>query len=275
MHSDKGSGVTIEPACDGSPQRERHTHWNARVCTTRFHKPAFIVCGNISHRTTSLSTVDFDAQSACRPLFHMPSITEADTCRKFVLPKLYNAGWTDDQINEQRTFTDGRIVVVGSKVTRRPQKRADYVLRYTRDFPIAVVEAKASFKKPGDGLQQAKEYADILGLKFAYSTNGHGIVEHDLQTGQESDAEAFPSPEDLWKRLRTQEGMARGWQPAPHAVLPPFRQIASLLSGNSHQPSGAIRPSGQSPGASHHGDGHRQDYRGVPGLLEALEFPLE
>ena len=246
MHSDKGSGVTIEPACDGSPQRERHTHWNARVCTTRFHKPAFIVCGNISHRTTSLSTVDFDAQSACRPLFHMPSITEADTCRKFVLPKLYNAGWTDDQINEQRTFTDGRIVVVGSKVTRRPQKRADYVLRYTRDFPIAVVEAKASFKKPGDGLQQAKEYADILGLKFAYSTNGHGIVEHDLQTGQESDAEAFPSPEDLWRRLRTREGMntaagsqlltpyyhLSGKSPRYYQEIAINRVVQSVLQGN-------------------------------------------
>jgi type I restriction enzyme R subunit len=153
----------------------------------------------------------------------MASSTEADTCRKYVLPKLYAAGWTDDQINEQRTFTDGRIVVVGSKVTRRPQKRADYILRYTRDFPIAVVEAKASYKKPGDGLQQAKEYADILGLKFAYSTNGHGIREHDFQTGQESDAEAFPSPEDLWRRLRAQEGMSAA---AGNRLLTPYYHLS-------------------------------------------------
>jgi len=59
-------------------------------------------------------------------------LTEADTCRKYVLPKLYAAGWTDDQISEQRTFTDGRIIVSGNKVLRRPQKRADYLLRYTR-----------------------------------------------------------------------------------------------------------------------------------------------
>ena len=156
-------------------------------------------------------------------MVQMASNTEADTCRKYILPKLYNAGWTDDQINEQRTFTDGRIVVVGSKVTRRPQKRADYILRYTRDFPIAVVEAKASYKKPGDGLQQAKEYADILGLKFAYSTNGHGIVEHDFQTGQESDAEAFPSPEDLWRRLRTQEGMTTA---AGTQLLTPYYHLS-------------------------------------------------
>ena len=91
-------------------------------------------------------------------------ITEADTCRKYVLPNLYTAGWTDDQISEQKSFTDGRIVIAGAKIRRRPQKRADYLLRYTRDFALAVVEAKASYKKAADGLQQAKEYAQILGL---------------------------------------------------------------------------------------------------------------
>jgi type I restriction enzyme R subunit len=85
--------------------------------------------------------------------------TEADTCRKFVTPTLYAAGWNDDQINEQRTITDGRIMVAGTKVYRRPQKRADYLLRYRPDFMIAVVEAKAEYKNPRDGLQQAKEYA--------------------------------------------------------------------------------------------------------------------
>jgi type I restriction enzyme R subunit len=101
-------------------------------------------------------------------------ITEADTCRKYVLPKLYAAGWNDDQISEQKSFTDGRIVVVGAKARRRPAKRADYLLRYARDFMLAVIEAKAAYRLPGDGLQQAKDYAEILGLKFAYSTNGHG-----------------------------------------------------------------------------------------------------
>lgn len=96
-------------------------------------------------------------------------ITEADTCRLYVLPKLDEAGWNQEphSFNEQKTFTDGRIVVAGAKVKRRPQKRADYLLRYTRDFLLAVVEAKAAYKTPGDGLQQAKEYAEILGLKFA------------------------------------------------------------------------------------------------------------
>jgi type I restriction enzyme R subunit len=140
-------------------------------------------------------------------LSQTPTLTEADTCRKYVLPKLYAAGWDDEQISEQKTFTDGRIVVVGSKYSRRPQKRADYLLRYRRDFPIAIVEAKAAYKKPGDGLQQAKEYAQVLGLKFAYSTNGHGIIEHDFTDGRDNERAEFPSPDDLWKRLRHAESI--------------------------------------------------------------------
>src|SRR3990170_9011386 len=126
-------------------------------------------------------------------------ITEADTCRKYVLPKLIEAGWDNDpySFTEQKTFTDGRIVVTGQKIKRQKQKRADYLLRYTRDFMIAVIEAKAAYKLPGDGLQQAKEYAEILGLKFAYSTNGHGIIEFDFISGRETDLEEFPFPDDL------------------------------------------------------------------------------
>src|SRR3990172_277609 len=133
--------------------------------------------------------------------------TEADTCRKYVLPKLYAAGWNDDQINEQRTFTDGRIMVTGTKVWRQSQKRADYLLRYRPNVMVAVVEAKASHKNPGDGLQQAKEYAQFLDLKFAYSTNGYGIVEHDFLTGKETVLETFPSPDALWGRLQNHIGL--------------------------------------------------------------------
>ncbi len=86
----------------------------------------------------------------------MTTLSEADTCRRYVVPKLHAAGWTEDQISEQKTFTDGRIVVAGSRVTRRPQKRADYLLRYSRDFTLAVVEAKAAYRNVADGLQQAK-----------------------------------------------------------------------------------------------------------------------
>jgi type I restriction enzyme R subunit len=70
---------------------------------------------------------------------------------------------------------------------------------------LAVVEAKAAYKLPGDGLQQAKDYATVLGVKFAYSTNGHGIVEFDFTTGKERHLDAFPNPADLWGRFRASE----------------------------------------------------------------------
>ena len=96
-------------------------------------------------------------------------ISEADTCRKFVVPKLYDAGWADEQILEQRSLTDGRIMVSGSKVWRKAPKRADYLLRHKSGAMLAVVEAKALHKTPAAGLQQAKEYARMLDLKFAYA----------------------------------------------------------------------------------------------------------
>ncbi len=136
-------------------------------------------------------------------------MNEADTCRKLVVPKLQAAGWDDrpHAINEQRTFTDGRIVFVGGRARRGKQKRADYVLRYSPDFPIAVVEAKARYRHAADGLQQAKDYAEVLGLKFAYATNGAEIVEFDYTTGIERMLDAFPAPDDLWTRQRAAEGL--------------------------------------------------------------------
>lgn len=136
-------------------------------------------------------------------------MNEADTCRKLVVPKLQEAGWDDrpHAINEQRTFTDGRIVFVGGRARRGKQKRADYVLRYNPNFPIAVVEAKARYRHAPDGLQQAKDYAETLGLKFAYATNGAEIVEFDYTTGIERMLDAFPSPDELWARQRAAEGL--------------------------------------------------------------------
>src|SRR5947199_3939684 len=111
-------------------------------------------------------------------------MTEADTCRKFVVPRLQAAGWDNEphSIAEQRTITDGRIVPVGKGFVRKPPKRVDYLLRYTRDFPLAVVEAKDAYKHAATGLQQAKQYAEMLGLKFAYATNGAEIIEFDYST---------------------------------------------------------------------------------------------
>jgi len=154
--------------------------------------------------------------------------TEADTCRTYVAPKLYAAGWTDEQIREQVSFTDGRIIPVGRGHTRKPAKRADYLLRYRPDFPMAIVEAKAEYKQPADGLQQAMDYAEILGVRFAYSTNGLGIVEHDYTTGREQTLDAFPSPDELWRRLRGEIGLADD-KDAQDALFPFHREIGGTL----------------------------------------------
>jgi type I restriction enzyme R subunit len=127
--------------------------------------------------------------------------SEADTCRKDVLPKIYASNWTDEQILEQRNFTDGQIVVLGRKAKRRKAKRFDYLLRYSQNFPIAIIEAKVKYKEASDGIQQAKLYAQILGLKFAYSTNGTEILEFDFTTGIEKQVSKYPTPTELWNRL--------------------------------------------------------------------------
>ncbi len=129
-------------------------------------------------------------------------MNEADTCRTYVLPKLKSAGWEDDFITEQMVLTPGRIVPIDDRHTRKEGLRPDYVLFIRQNIPIAVVEAKAEYKSSGDGLQQTLQYAEMLNVKFAYSSNGKGIVEHDFITGLERNLDTFPSPDELWGRLK-------------------------------------------------------------------------
>lgn len=150
--------------------------------------------------------------------------SEADTCRKEVLPKLYASKWTDDLILEQRTFTDGKIIVIGKKARRKKAKKFDYLLRYSQDFPIAIVEAKRSYKTAGEGMQQAKDYAQILNLKFVYATNGTEILEFDFITGIEKKVKEFPTPDELWNRLNQVEPVK---EEIKETLLKPFYPIPS------------------------------------------------
>lgn len=154
-------------------------------------------------------------------------VTEADTCGKYVLPKLYDAGWTDDQISEQKYFTDGRIIFVGNEHIREPGKKTDYILRYKLVFPIALIEAKAAYKKPRDGLQQAMEDAEILQLKFGYSTNGPSIIDIDHLTGNQRNIEIWPSPKELWLRTRKYLGVRA--EKGVKDLLYPFRRGMGFL----------------------------------------------
>lgn len=109
-------------------------------------------------------------------------MNEAETCRRLVRPRLETAGWDASLqhfYSEQIPFTDGRIVTPGGKPIRLKKKIADFLLCYTRDITLGVVEAKSDKRPAGDGLQQAKDYAEILGLMFAFATNGTDIIEYD------------------------------------------------------------------------------------------------
>ena len=129
-------------------------------------------------------------------------MNEADTCRTYVLPNLKSGGWEDEHITEQMVLTPGRIVPIGDRHTRKDGLRPDYVLFIRQNIPIAVVEAKAEYAHPAKGLQKAILYAEMLGVKFAYASNGKGIVEHDFITGLERNLDSFPSPDELWGRLK-------------------------------------------------------------------------
>jgi type I restriction enzyme R subunit len=148
-------------------------------------------------------------------------MNEADTCRTLVRPKLEAAGWDTPphSYNEQTPFTDGRIIVPGGKPRRLKRKFSDFLLRYTRDITLAVVEAKSDRRPAGDGLQQAKQYAEILGLKFAYATNGTDIIEYDYFAHQEEEVDRFPTPDELWARY--QQGQALS-EAVANALLVPF-----------------------------------------------------
>jgi len=135
-------------------------------------------------------------------------INEADTCRKYVLPKLTAWEQLPHLITEQYFIDAGRILTTGGRDRRRKKKFADYLLCYTRDYPLAVVEAKRKHKRSQDGLDQAKDYAELLGLKFAYSTNGTDIVEFDFTTGLMTSMNSFPSPAALWARHKQAEGLS-------------------------------------------------------------------
>lgn len=132
-------------------------------------------------------------------------LSEQDICLRYITPAIENAGWDKmRQIRTEYTFTDGQIIVRGNITTRGKRKRADYLLSYKSNIPLAVVEAKDNKHNLGDGMQQAIEYARILDVPFAYCSNGDGFIEHDMKSGYERELSLneFPSPEDLWNKYK-------------------------------------------------------------------------
>ena len=140
-------------------------------------------------------------------------LSERDICTKFITPALRQAGWDElTQLREEVSFTKGRVIVRGQMVKRGKAKRADYVLYFKPNIPLAVIEAKDNHCSIGDGLQQALDYAETLQLPFVFASNGDGFVFHDrTATGgaieRNLPLDQFPTPEVLWARYREWKGL--------------------------------------------------------------------
>lgn len=133
------------------------------------------------------------------------NMSEEDIKMKYITPAIQSSGWDiESQIRAEYTFTDGRVIVRGNLTARGKKKRADYLLFYKPNLPIAIIEAKDNNKLLGAGMQQALEYAEILDIPFVYSSNGDGFLEHDMLTGEEKELslEQFPTPQELWDRYK-------------------------------------------------------------------------
>ncbi|MEI0485267.1 EcoAI/FtnUII family type I restriction enzme subunit R [Brachyspira intermedia] len=131
-------------------------------------------------------------------------MTEEDVKQKIITPAIKSSGWKDNQINYEYSFTDGRFILKGKDVVRDKPKRADYLLSYKSNIPLAVIEAKSDKHSLGDGIQQGINYAEMLDLPFVYSSNGSAFLEHNMLTGEEREISLydFPSPEVLWNRYK-------------------------------------------------------------------------
>jgi type I restriction enzyme R subunit len=135
------------------------------------------------------------------------SLSESDICDRFISPALIRSGWDETRWRREYAFTAGRIIVRGELIARGKQKRADYLLFYKSNIPIAIIEAKDNTHSIGAGMQQGLAYSAALDIPFVFSSNGDGFLFHD-KTGNADQIETtlsldeFPSPEELWNRYK-------------------------------------------------------------------------
>lgn len=135
-------------------------------------------------------------------------LSERDICTKFITPAIIKSGWDkDSQIREEVSFTAGKVIVRGKLVSRGKGKRADYILYYKNNIPLAVIEAKDNKHSIGAGIQQAIEYAETLDIPFVFSSNGDAFLFHDrtVDLGKkeiELPLDKFPTPQELWEKFK-------------------------------------------------------------------------
>ena len=143
------------------------------------------------------------------------SLSERDICTKFITPAVMQAGWDlNTQVREEVFFTNGRIIVRGKLFKRGKSKRADYILYYKPNIPIAIIEAKDNNHSVGSGMQQALEYSEMLHIPFVFSSNGDAFLFHDSTIKEKGEIvetelslENFPSPNDLWSKYCKWKGL--------------------------------------------------------------------
>jgi type I restriction enzyme R subunit len=142
------------------------------------------------------------------------TLSERDICTKFITPAVEKSGWNKlTQLLEEVSFTDGKIYVRGKLTARGNQKRADYILYYKPNIPIAIIEAKDNKHSVGAGIQQALDYAQILDIPCVFSSNGDGFLFHDRTATDgnietEIDLDNFPTPEELWEKYKKYKGIS-------------------------------------------------------------------
>lgn len=135
-------------------------------------------------------------------------LSERDICTKFITPAIIKSGWDkDSQIREEVSFTAGKVIVRGKLVSRGKGKRADYILYYKNNIPLAVIEAKDNKHSVGAGIQQAIEYAETLDIPFVFSSNGDAFLFHDRTVDLdkkeiELPLDKFPAPQELWEKFK-------------------------------------------------------------------------
>jgi type I restriction enzyme R subunit len=142
------------------------------------------------------------------------SLSERDICTKFITPAIEKSGWNKlTQLLEEVSFTDGKIYVRGKLTARGNKKRADYILYYKPNIPIAIIEAKDNKHSVRAGIQQALDYAKILDIPCVFSSNGDGFLFHDRTATDENienelDIDNFPTPQQLWEKYKKYKGIS-------------------------------------------------------------------
>lgn len=147
-------------------------------------------------------------------MIDIQQLSEEDIKLRYITPSIIDKGWSVDNITMETKvkLTDGKINLRGNLVSRGKAKYADYVLYYNRATPIAIVEAKDASHTVANGLQQAKEYAQMMDVPFAFSSNGMGYQEYDFLTGKERyfSMDQFPTKEDLYARFISESNGGAG-----------------------------------------------------------------